>query len=168
MGDPFLHPIAPQRRSLDILAIRAAYMPRMTTSTTERWPPPGSLPRPEWNMPGWGTTIWRGMLGKCPACGKAPIFNGYLRVHDRCAVCAAPLGQMPADDTPPYIAMLVVLHFAAFFIILGFRLKLHPGPFAYAFLLLLLAAICMVALRSAKGAVIGILLKLGTKRGVLG
>jgi len=75
---------------------------------------------------------------------------------------------MPADDTPPYIAMVVVLHFAAFFIILGFRFQLHPGMFGYGFLLLLLAVICMVALRLAKGAVIGILLKLGTKRGVLG
>ncbi len=82
--------------------------------------------------------------------------------------CAAPLGQMPADDTPPYIAMVAVLHVAAFFIILGYRFKLHPNIFGYGFLLLLLALTCMVALRLAKGAVIGILLKLGTKRGVLG
>jgi uncharacterized protein (DUF983 family) len=146
----------------------AGQMKKLAPAITERWPPPGTLPRPEWAMPGWGTTIWRGMIGKCPACGKAPIFNGYLRVHDRCAACTAPLGQMPADDTPPYIAMLVVLHFAGLFIILGFRLKLDPGPFTYAVLLVALAGICMVALRSAKGAVIGILLKLGTKRGVLG
>jgi len=143
-------------------------MKKLAPAITERWPPPGSQARPEWAMPGWGATIWRGVLGKCPACGKAPIFNGYLRVHEVCAACAAPHGQMPADDTPPYIAMLVVLHFAGIFIILGFRLKLHPGPFTYALLLLVLAGICMVALRSAKGAVIGILLKLGTKRGVLG
>jgi len=135
---------------------------------TERWPPPGTLTRAEWNMPGWGTTIWRGLCCKCPACGKAPIFQGYLRVRDICGNCAAPLGQMPADDTPPYIAMLAVLHFAGFFIILGFRFNLHPGLIGYAFLLLLLTVICMVALRLAKGAVIGILLKLGTKRGVLG
>jgi uncharacterized protein (DUF983 family) len=135
---------------------------------TQRWPPPNTLSRPEWAMPGWGLTIWRGVCCKCPACGKAPIFNGYLRVCEICANCAAPLGQMPADDTPPYIAMLAVLHFAGIFIILGFRFHLHPDALGYAFLLLLLTVICMVALRLAKGAVIGILLKLGTKRGVLG
>jgi len=135
---------------------------------TERWPPAGTLSSPEWNMPGWGLTIWRGVCCKCPACGKAPIFNGYLRVRDVCASCTAPLGQMPADDTPPYIAMLAVLHVAGVFIILGYRFHLRPSAYGYGFLLLLLTVICMVALRLAKGAVIGILLKLGTKRGVLG
>jgi uncharacterized protein (DUF983 family) len=38
---------------------------------------------------------------------------------------------------------------------------------AYGFLLLLLIAVCMVALRLAKGAVIGILLKLGNQRAAL-
>ncbi len=142
--------------------------PPLPRATTERWPPPGTQRKAEWNMPGWGSAIWRGILGKCPACGRAPIFQGYLKVHALCTACAAPLGQMPADDTPPYIAMLVVLHVAGFFIILGYRMHLAPNLPEDALLLILLAGICMVALRMAKGAVIGILLKLGMKRGILG
>jgi uncharacterized protein (DUF983 family) len=115
-------------------------------------------------MPGWGTTIWRGVAGNCPHCGKAPIFNGYLKVHQVCASCAAPLGQMPADDTPPYIAMVVVLHFVGIFVVLSFRWNLHPNLVEIALLLALLVLLCMVALRMAKGAVIGILLKLDNNR----
>jgi uncharacterized protein (DUF983 family) len=127
------------------------------------WPPPVAL-GDGWVMPGWATTIGRGIAGHCPHCGKAPIFDGYLKVHPVCAACAAPLGRMPADDTPPYIAMLVVLHFVGLFTVLSFRFHLHPNPIEIGALLVLLVLVCMVALRMAKGAVIGILLKLDNNR----
>jgi uncharacterized protein (DUF983 family) len=109
-------------------------------------------------------TLWRGCIGRCPHCGAAPIFDSYLKVHPRCLNCAAPLGDMPADDTPPYIAMLVVLQILAFFVVLFYKGDYHPGIFMAALLLVMLALVCMVALRIAKGAVIAILLKLGLKR----
>jgi uncharacterized protein (DUF983 family) len=115
-------------------------------------------------MPGWGATLGRGIAGTCPHCARAPIFNGYLQVHQVCAGCAAPLGQMPADDTPPYIAMVVVLHFVGVFTVLSFRFHLHPNLIGIAALLVLLVLVCMIALRMAKGAVIGILLKLDNNR----
>ena len=133
----------------------------------ETWPPAGSTPPPEWGMPSWPLTIGRGIIGRCPRCGKAPIFDGYLRVHASCLNCTAPLGDMPADDAPPYIAMLAVLHVLALFVVLFYRGVFQPGILLSTFLLVVLAVICMVALRMAKGAVIGILLKLGMKRGVL-
>jgi uncharacterized protein (DUF983 family) len=126
--------------------------------------PPLAAPRSAWVMPGWGTTIGRGIAGNCPHCGNAPIFNGYLRVNETCAACAAPLGQMPADDTPPYIAMVVVLHFVGLFTVLSFRWRLHPNAIEIGLLLVLLVLVCMAALRMAKGAVIGILLKLDNNR----
>jgi uncharacterized protein (DUF983 family) len=139
---------------------------RKLTQVPDRWPPEIKS-QPPWAMPGWGITIWRGMLGKCPRCGNAPIFDGYLKVHDVCLSCASPFGQMPADDAPPYIAMLVVLHFVAFIVVLIFREHLTPNMFEYGLLLCLLVLACMAGLRVAKGAVIGILLKLGLKREAL-
>ncbi len=126
------------------------------------WPP--AAVDSDWIMPGWGTTIGRGIVNKCPHCGHAPIFNGYLAVHEVCTACAAPLGQMPADDTPPYIAMVVVAHFVGLFIVAMFKFHWHPGPIAIAILLALLVLLCMAVLRMAKGAVIGILLKLDNNR----
>ena len=117
-------------------------------------------------MPNWPVTIWRGLRGHCPQCGAAPIFDGYLKVHETCLHCAAPLGDVPADDAPPYVAMLVVLHFVALFVVLFFNGVYRPGLLMAGFLLVALAAGCMIALRLAKGAIIGILLKLGLKREV--
>lgn len=130
----------------------------------DQWPPKTASTKPEWIMPGWGTTIGRGVAGRCPHCGTAPIFDGYLRVHESCAACAAPLGQMPADDTPPYIAMVVVLHFVGIFTVLSFRFAFKPDAIEIALLLIALILVCMAALRMAKGAVIGILLKLDNNR----
>jgi uncharacterized protein (DUF983 family) len=135
----------------------------------ERWPPADlTWEKPEWSMPGWGAAIGRGVLCRCPSCGRGPIFDGYLKVYPVCTACGAPLGAMPADDTPPYVAMLIVLHVVAFVIVMIFRFGLVPNMLTYGLLLLVLIGVCLIALRVAKGAVIGILLKLGTKRGALG
>jgi uncharacterized protein (DUF983 family) len=130
----------------------------------ERWPPAATLPAQEWKMPGWPATIWRGICGRCPHCNVAPIFDGYLKVRAVCPHCGAPLGEMPADDAPPYIAMLVVLHFLALFVVFFYKGYYRPGIIMDGFLLILLVLLCMAALRMAKGAVIGVLLKLGLKR----
>ena len=132
----------------------------------ERWPPE-ALATVDRGMPGWSVAIWRGIRGRCPRCGKAPIFDGYLKVHPACAHCAAPLGELPADDAPPYIAMVVVLQALAIFVVFAIHGSYLPSPVVALFLLALLALICMAALRLAKGAVIGILLKLGMKREAL-
>ncbi len=142
--------------------------PRESGQPYERWPPENiTWDKPEWNMPGWGETIWRGMRGRCPSCGQAPVFDGYLKVYPVCAACTAPLGAMPADDAPPYIAMLAVAHVVGIVVVLIFRFGLAPNMLTYGLLLLLLIGVCMISLRIAKGAVIGILLKLGNKRETL-
>lgn len=138
--------------------------PTPPESDYERWTQAATPVPPEWNMPDWPQTIKRGVLGRCPSCNQTPIFDGYLKVHDKCGHCGAPLGDMPADDAPPYIAMLVVLHFVALFVIFFYKGYFRPGLILSGVLLILLAALCMVALRMAKGAVIGILLKLGMRR----
>ncbi|MEJ0049126.1 MAG: DUF983 domain-containing protein [Rhodospirillales bacterium] len=54
--------------------------------------------------------LLRGASGKCPNCGRAKLFKGWLRQIDTCPVCAAPLGAIRADDAPPYIVVFVVGH----------------------------------------------------------
>lgn len=142
-------------------------LPPSSTMDHERWPPATTAAKPEWQMPGWGKTILRGIKGVCPHCAKAPIFDGYLKVHAKCSACDAPLGDMPADDTPPYIAMLAVLHVAAFCIVLSFTFHLKPNLWTSCLALVLLILACLVTLRMAKGAVIGILLKLNQRREAL-
>jgi uncharacterized protein (DUF983 family) len=129
----------------------------------ESWPPPRA-PGDANPMPSWSVTLWRGVCGRCPRCDKAPIFDGYLAVHPTCLNCSAPFGNLPADDAPPYIAMVVVLQVLGVFVVLFYKGYYHPGIVMSGFLLVMLVIACMAALRLAKGAVIGILLKLGMRR----
>lgn len=78
--------------------------------TTERWEPDRSTPPNPWPMPTLATAIGRGLRGRCPACGKGRIFNGFLKVAADCHECGAPLGLARADDAPPYFTILAVGH----------------------------------------------------------
>lgn len=55
----------------------------------------------------------RGAMGRCPACGQGPIFQGYLKVRDRCPTCGEEMFHHRADDGPAYFTILVVSHLTA-------------------------------------------------------
>lgn len=52
----------------------------------------------------------RGLKGRCPACGRGPLFTSYLKVVHTCAECGTALHHQRADDAPPYFTMLIVGH----------------------------------------------------------
>jgi uncharacterized protein (DUF983 family) len=52
----------------------------------------------------------RGLLGRCPCCGKGRMFGAFLKVKDRCEVCGEELHHHRADDFPAYIVILIVGH----------------------------------------------------------
>jgi len=56
------------------------------------------------------STLLRGWRRTCPRCGQAKLFDGYLRLVQQCAACALPLGDIRADDFPPYLTMVAVGH----------------------------------------------------------
>jgi uncharacterized protein (DUF983 family) len=56
--------------------------------------------------------IRRGLIGRCPACGRGRLFRGYLKLDTSCKVCGEDLSHARADDAPAYLTMLVVCHVA--------------------------------------------------------
>jgi uncharacterized protein (DUF983 family) len=52
----------------------------------------------------------RGFRRRCPRCGQGGLLRAYLKLVDRCPVCAEPFGQIRADDLPAYLTVLVVGH----------------------------------------------------------
>jgi len=56
------------------------------------------------------TVAWRGLAGRCPACGQGRLFARYLKQVDRCAACGADWGHIRADDGPAWLTILVVGH----------------------------------------------------------
>jgi len=54
--------------------------------------------------------VGKGFRRLCPSCGEAKIFSGYLKLKKECSHCQAPIGEIRADDLPPYLTIFVVGH----------------------------------------------------------
>jgi uncharacterized protein (DUF983 family) len=54
--------------------------------------------------------LMRGLIGRCPCCGKGRMFGAFLKVNDRCAVCGEELHHHRADDFPAYVVIVIVGH----------------------------------------------------------
>jgi len=125
-----------------------------------RWQPdhPGA-PTP-WPMPPLGTAIGRGLVGHCPSCGQAPLFNGYLTVVRECVNCGAPLGQARADDVPPYFTILIVGHIVVP-LMLWMQRAADPSTLTLTAIFVPLTIVLVLGLlRPVKGAVVGVMLRL--------
>ena len=99
--------------------------------------------------------------GLCPACGQTHAFIGYLRVVPQCVACGAPLGELRADDAPPYFTVFIVAH-----VVIGLMFETYLAfdpPFwvQAAIWLPATAILSMALLRPVKGATLGLMLKLG-------
>ncbi|MEJ8476476.1 DUF983 domain-containing protein [Roseibium algae] len=54
--------------------------------------------------------VGRGLLNRCPACGKGKLFNGYLTTVHSCQACGEEIHHQRADDAPPYFTVTIVGH----------------------------------------------------------
>lgn len=54
-----------------------------------------------------------GLKGKCPNCGKAPLFRAYLKQVEHCDSYLENWGAVRADDGPAWATMLAVGHLLA-------------------------------------------------------
>lgn len=140
------------------------------TAAPVRWHSTDAVaaPAPEAAAPDMKTAILRGLRGACPACGRGKLFAGFLRVSDTCSACDAPLGQVRADDAPPYFTIFAVGH-----VVVPGMLWLEkaqaPDLWVHAAIWLpLTLGMTMAMIRPVKGATIGLMLKLGFGRGGAG
>jgi uncharacterized protein (DUF983 family) len=126
---------------------------------TERWEPDRTTPRNAWPTPTLPTAIGRGLLGRCPACGKSRIFDGFLKVAAECPNCGAPLGLARADDAPPYFTILVVGHIVIPLLFMVDKLQLPIWMMSAIFLPLTLV-LALGLIRPIKGGTVGLMLNL--------
>jgi uncharacterized protein (DUF983 family) len=106
------------------------------------------------------TAIGRGLLGRCPACGKTHIFNGFLRVVSECKSCGAPLGLARADDAPPYFTILIVGHIVVPLLYTVDRMNEPPLWLMSAIFVPLTLILALGLLRPIKGGTVGLMLTL--------
>jgi uncharacterized protein (DUF983 family) len=48
------------------------------------------------------------LLGRCPRCGRGPLFSGLLDIRDRCPACGLDLRAHDAGDGPAVAGVFVV------------------------------------------------------------
>ena len=125
-----------------------------------KWQPDRSDEARGWPMPPMLTAIGRGLLGRCPACGKSHLFNGFLRVRPACQGCEAPLGLARADDAPPYFTILIVGHIMVPLMFMVDR-TYSPEIWAMTAIFVPMALFMSVGLlRPIKGGTVGLMMKL--------
>jgi uncharacterized protein (DUF983 family) len=108
-------------------------------------------------------SVFRGFAGRCPACGKSPLFWSYLKVNGRCQACDTDLGRYPADDGPAYLTILVIGHLIVA-PMLFFPIVWRTSPaISLPLILIPLAALTLAVLPRIKGGWVGMMYALGVK-----
>jgi uncharacterized protein (DUF983 family) len=54
-----------------------------------------------------GSTIWSGLMGRCPACHKGKLYGGYLTLAPKCDVCGLDYDFADSGDGPAVFVILV-------------------------------------------------------------
>ena len=100
--------------------------------------------------------LWRGVLHRCPACGRGAMFRAFLKVAEACPACGEDLSHQRADDAPPYVTILVVGHLILAAVVGIDIAYAWPMWLHVAVWFPLTVALCLAFLPSAKGALVGL------------
>ncbi len=100
--------------------------------------------------------LGRGLLGRCPKCGKGAMFRAYLSVNPRCPVCGEDLSGERADDAPAFLTLLVACLVGCAGVLITDDASSQMPLLAVALFWLLATAIAsLLVLPRIKGAVVG-------------
>jgi uncharacterized protein (DUF983 family) len=103
----------------------------------------------------------RGLMERCPSCGKGHLFGNYLKPVESCAECGTHFGHIRADDGPAWATVMVVGHIVVallFAVEATITLPLWISITGFALLSLVLV---LALLQRAKGAFIGMIWSMG-------
>jgi uncharacterized protein (DUF983 family) len=100
--------------------------------------------------------VGRGLLGRCPNCGKGAMFSAYLSVNPRCPACGEDLSAQRADDAPAFLTLLVACFVGGLGVLLSDDASRQTPLLAVAFFWLVVTAVVgLLVLPRIKGAVVG-------------
>ena len=103
----------------------------------------------------WKKAVLAGMADCCPSCGQAHLFARGLRTVPACPVCGQDWSAQRADDFPAYLVILILGHVLVPIVVMvnmAWDLPLWPQMIGWC---VAAAAIAVLMIRPAKGAVIG-------------
>jgi len=109
--------------------------------------------------------VLRGLRGRCPACGRGRLFRAYLKQVDACPACGAPIGEIEAEDGPPWLTVLILGPLLAALTFIAARQEAWPLWITFPALSLFAVGAVLLLLPRIKGAIIGALWGMRTKPG---
>ena len=56
---------------------------------------------------------YAGLMGRCPRCGRGPLFDGYVQIAPACSVCGLSYEGHDTGDGPAFFIMLPLSLIAA-------------------------------------------------------
>lgn len=98
----------------------------------------------------------RGLGRRCPACGKAMLFRGYLTLRAPCPACGLDTQRYRADDAPAYFTIVIVGHIVVPLLLLIERLYAPPSWVEMAVFVPMTLALALLILPRAKGALVAV------------
>jgi uncharacterized protein (DUF983 family) len=113
-------------------------------------------------LPGGAASLFRvALLGRCPRCGRGPLFRGLLGIRETCPICGLDLraqgfGTAETGDGPAVAAIFAVgaLTMVAVFVV---EFRLAPPLWLHALLWpALVLPLSVLTMRAAKAALIGL------------
>ena len=103
-----------------------------------------------------GQSIFRGVIGRCPACGTGRIFKTFLTIDDHCPDCQEELFHHRADDGPPFFSMFFMAPLVVLIMII-YEIRVDPPVWHHLVLGVGLSIpLCILPMRPIKGAFLGI------------
>ncbi len=133
----------------------------MANEPLETWAPDRAEPPRLYPRPPFWTALARGARNRCPVCGEGRVFRTFLGLVPECGHCGTPLGRLRPDDAAPYFVILIAGHVLLPPVFWVERHYMPPMWLHMVVWLPLFTVVCTLLLRPVKGAVVGLLCRLG-------
>lgn len=100
--------------------------------------------------------IRAGLLCRCPNCAKGPLYRGFLKVVDRCAVCGFDFTRLNTGDGPASFIMQIA---GALVVFPALYIQLAYDPPIWLLLIVavpMVAALSLALMRPGKGLMVAL------------
>ena len=111
------------------------------------------------NRPRGAHPLLAGLACRCPNCGQGRLYDGFLKLADRCEACRFELGHADSGDGPA-VFVIIIVGFLMVFAALFTEIAVNPPVWVHLIVWLPLGAgLCLVLLRPMKGLMIAAQIK---------
>jgi uncharacterized protein (DUF983 family) len=100
--------------------------------------------------------LLRGLAGRCPACGRGALFEGFIRLAPQCTACGADLSR-PGGAEDPFAFIVLIVGFIVVGAAVAVEIGLAWPVWLHMVVWLPLALVlCLGPLRPTRGLLAGI------------